>query len=71
MNEKDEDKRIYFMKLFNINFIQCLNHFIGKEKICELEGLKTLQDIKNEEILVKYPLDGEDYYNTLYFYLKT
>ena len=69
MNEKDEDKRIYFIKLFNINFIQCLNHFIGKEKICELEGLKTLQEIKNEEILIKYPLDGEDYYNTLHFYL--
>ena len=32
-------KRIYFYKLFNLTFIQCLNHFIGKDKISELAGL--------------------------------
>lgn len=62
MNEKDENKRIYFNKLFNINFIECLNNFIGKKFIPELDGLKCLEDIKNEEIINKYPLDGERYF---------
>ena len=69
LNEKDEKKRTYFHKLFNINFIQCLNHFIGKDFICELNGLKLFEEIKKEEILAKYPLDGEEYYNNLFKYL--
>ena len=69
MNEKDENKRNYFHKLFNINFIQCLNHFIGKDFICELKGLKCLEEIKKEDILDKYPLDGEEYFKNLSFYL--
>ena len=69
LNEKDENKRIYFHKLFNINFMQCLNHFIGKDFICELKGLKCLEEIKKNEILDKYPLDGEEYFTNLFFYL--
>ena len=69
LNEKDENKRIYFHKLFNINFMQCLNHFIGKDFICELKGLKCLEEIKKDEILDKYPLDGEEYFKNLFFYL--
>ena len=69
MNEKDQNKRNYFHKLFNINFIQCLNHFIGKDFICELKGLKCLEEIKKDEILDRYPLDGEEYFKNLFFYL--
>ena len=69
LNEKDENKRIYFHKLFNINFMQCLNHFIGKDFICELKGLKCLEEIKKDEILDRYPLDGEEYFKNLFFYL--
>ena len=67
MNEEDEDKRNYFNKLFNITFIDCLKHFNKKKIIPELFGLKCFSDIKNE-ILNKYPKDGEDYYSELQYY---
>ena len=59
MNEKDEEKRIYFNKLFNLTFIQWLNHFIGKANISELDGLKQFKETK-KEIIKKYP--DEDFY---------
>ena len=31
MNEKDDEKREYFNKLFNLSFLDCLNHFINKK----------------------------------------
>ena len=36
--------------IFNLEFIQCLNHFIGKKMIEELNGMKTIYEInfKNE-----------------------
>ena len=43
MNENDEQKRIYFNNLFNLNFIQCLKHFRGEEKIDLLDGLQCLK----------------------------
>ena len=69
MNEKDEDKKIYFNKLFNITFIECLQHFIGEKYINELEGLKSFNEIK-KDIAQKYKEDGEEYIETLYYYLK-
>ena len=33
----------YFKKLFSITFIDCLKHFIGSQKIEELEGLKEFE----------------------------
>ena len=67
MNEEDEEKREYFNKLFNITFIDCLNHFNQKIIIPELIGLKCFSEIK-DQILKKYPEDGEDYYSSLKFY---
>ena len=46
-NEDDENKRLYFNKLFNLTFIDCLNHFIGKKIIDELQGMKSFEFIKN------------------------
>ena len=68
MNENDEEKRIYFNKIFNLTFIQCLKHFIGEIKIDLLDGLKCFEDIKND-IMENYEDDGLDYYNTLKYYL--
>ena len=68
-NENDENKKIYFNKLFNITFLQCLKHFIGELYINELNGLKLFSQIK-DDILMKYPEDGEEYFETLYYYLK-
>ena len=64
-NEEDENKRNYFNKLFDLTFIDCLNHFIGKRIIDELQGMKCFELIKNtlgddpEYIsLVKYYLNN-------------
>lgn len=69
LNEKDETKKIYFQKLFNLNFLQCLKHFRGEYYIDELWGLKCFNQIK-DEIKEKYPDDGEEYIQTLEYYLK-
>lgn len=68
MNETDENKKEYFNKLFNITFIQCLNHFCGKAYFNELEGLKSFHDLKND-IIAKYPDDGDEYFRHLEYYL--
>ena len=69
MNEKDENKKIFFNKLFNLNFIQCLDHFIGKKYIKELNGLQYFEQIK-DNILNKYKEDGNIYIKYLDYYLK-
>ena len=33
VNQKDKEKREYFQVLFSLNFLDCVNHFIGNEKI--------------------------------------
>ena len=68
MNEKDENKKIYFQKLFNLNFIQCLKHFRGEEHNELLDGLKCFKDIQIE-IINQYKEDGVEYYNILEYYL--
>jgi len=68
LNEKDENKKVYFQKLFNLTFIECLMHFRGEKYINELDGLKCFCDIKNE-IMEKYD-DGVDYITQLEYYIK-
>ena len=68
-NEKDESKKIYFNRLFNITFLQCLKHFTGQFYINELNGLKNFSQIK-DDILMKNPEDGEKYFEILDYYLK-
>lgn len=67
MNEEDEIKKNYFNKLFNITFRDCLKHYNQQIIIPELIGLKCFSEIKNE-IIKKYPQDGEDYYTSLKYY---
>ena len=68
MDEKDEYKKEYFNKVFNLEFIDCLAYFRGEKRIDVLEGLKCFNDMKNE-IINKFKEDGVDYYNTLKYYL--
>ena len=49
LNEKDDDKRYYFENLFNLYFLECIEHFINKRTIDELQGLKTFNEIKNDK----------------------
>jgi len=59
-SDKNENNN-YFKKLFNITFIDCLEHFIGNKKVEELEGLDTFENIKT-----KYE-DDADYLKSLKF----
>ena len=49
LNEKDDDKRYYFENLFNLYFLECIEHFTNKRTIDELQGLKTFNEIKNDK----------------------
>ena len=48
-----EEKKDEFESLFNITFIDCLDHFIGKKQINELNGLTLFSELK-EQILEEY-----------------
>ena len=58
------EKKDEFEKLFNLTFIECVEHLIE-----ELRGLRLFSELK-EEILKKYEKDGENYYNNLQIFLK-
>lgn len=62
-NLKDIDKKNYFMKLFNLTFLNCLKHYRGTNTFEELVGMKCFDEEKNifkEEDYIdvlKYNLD--------------
>ena len=65
----DEERRKYFIKLFDITFIDCLKYFReDKEalKIGELNGLKQISSIK-EELIMEH---GTEYFETFINYLQ-
>ena len=64
-----EEKKDKFEKLFNITFIDCLNHFIGKKKIDELNGFTLFNELK-KSIIEKYKNEGAYYYENLEIFLK-
>ncbi len=61
-NEIDYKKSNYFQNLFNLTFLQCINHINGTECHQELLGIKN-----RSEILDKFS-DDEDYMKLLDFY---
>ena len=48
LNEKDKEKSIYFNKLFNLTFIDCLQHFNGTKNIRELDGMESIDNALEE-----------------------
>ena len=49
LNEKDEDKREKFKKIFNLTFADCIQLFLGKnDKNYELDGFPVFDEIKGE-----------------------
>ncbi len=63
-NENDANKSIYFNKLFNLTFNDCMNHFIGKKYFEELEGMRCFESLKPS-------LDGDnEYFKVVKFYLE-
>ena len=62
LNEKDEDKRIYFKKLFSLTFLQCLKHIRESIFIEEIDGIKCFNQIKENLNEEKEYLDILNYY---------
>ena len=69
INNLIEEKKDIFESLFNLTFIECVDHFIGNKEIKELNGLTLFSELK-EQILNKNEKDGESYYKNLEFFLK-
>ena len=68
LQDKEEDRKQYFIKLFNITFIECLKYFREDEEalnIEELNGFKKISLIK-DELIKKH---GNDYAEMLIHYL--
>ena len=52
INDEDEKNGAIFNDIFNLTFLDCLNHFRGSKIIEELEGLNNLKDfLKNTKII--------------------
>lgn len=49
INDNDETKRNIFIKIFNLTFSDCLNHFRGSKRVEELEGINNLDDYLKEQ----------------------
>lgn len=64
LNEKDKEKKKFFTKLFNLTFLDCLNHFRGTKTIKELNDLE-----KYENICKKFEED-EDYLYSFKFFIE-
>jgi hypothetical protein len=63
LNEEDEEKRVFFNKLFNLTFIECLKHFRGSIIIEELNGLDSW-----DKFLNKFK-DEKDYQENVKYYI--
>ena len=61
LDEKDELKKNYFNSLFNLTFLQCLEHFIEKKFYKELNGMDVLKDELKKYI-------DEDYVENIAYY---
>ena len=49
LNEKDEEKKKKFQKIFNLTFTDCIQLFLGKnDKYCELDGFPIFEEMKGE-----------------------
>ena len=64
-----QEKKDKFENLFNITFIECLEHFIGIKQYNELKGLTVFNECK-DKIVKKYKKDGENYYQNLKIFMK-
>ena len=57
LNEVDEEKRKIFQNIFELTFIDCLEHFRGTKYFSQLQGLETLNEyckkFENDEDYLK------------------
>ena len=64
INEEDVSKRSYFRRLFDLTFLESLQHFRGSVSIEELSGLINYKDVIN-----KYESEEDDYKSCLDYYI--
>ena len=69
IEEKDDSKKLYFGKLFNLTFEDCLKNFRGDTDLEELKGFKNLDFVK-EELVKKSEENGEEYSKYFAYYIK-
>jgi ribosome biogenesis protein Nip4 len=48
MDDKEERNKLIFCRIFNLTFVECLEHFRGSKKIEVLEGINNLEDYIKE-----------------------
>ena len=70
IEEKDDSKKLYFGKLFNLTFEDCLKNFRGDTDLEELKGFKNLDDFVKEELVKKSEENGEEYSKYFAYYIK-
>ena len=73
--KEDENKNIreYFEKLFNLTFLDCVDHFIGNEKLEILEGMTLFEEMKDDHAQLEkrnIDLNDESYLENLKFYFE-
>ena len=64
VNENDKEKREYFIKIFNLTFLDCLQHFNRTKIIEEFDGMECF-----DEVLKEFN-NEEEYKERLYYYIK-
>ena len=69
IEEKDDSKKLYFGKLFNLTFEDCLKNFRGDTDLEELKGFKNLDFVK-KELVKKSEENGEEYSKYFAYYIK-
>ena len=62
LDDKDEKKRLFFQRLFNIKFIQCVEAFSGADNCEELKGFIKFDDIKKDFDDESKYIDKLEYY---------
>ena len=64
-----EEKKGTFGNLFNLTFIQCVEHFIGDKQLNELNGMTLFNELR-DQIAQKYKDDGDMFYQNLEIFVK-
>ena len=66
LNEKDDTKRLIFQKIFNLTFMDCLNHFRGSYSKKELSGMNTFDEYCSK---TKFGNNSEEYKKILKIFI--
>ena len=74
INEQDLEKKEYFNVLFNLTFIDCVEHFINKKYIPILQDLELFEEIikvpEKAKLISKNINEDADYIESVKYYLE-